>query len=325
MRGDAAAPWCAWCAGVLACCAGSAAAQYPVKPVRLIVPLAPGGGNDLLSRGVSKHLSESLGQSVIIDNRPGASGIIGTEAAARAASDGYTLLMGGSGQMSINPSLYRKLPYDPFRDFALITLVASFPSLLTVHPSLPVKNVKDLIALAKARPGQINYASSGNGSGSHLAMELLKVMAHVNLVHIPFKGAGPALTDLIAGQVSVLFNNPLSSMPYAQSGRIRAVAVTGVKRLSAMPDIPTVGESGLPGFDATVWLGLFAPAGTPVDIITRLNADVVKVLRRNEVQESFARQGIDAVGGTPEQFTARISADAAKWGAIIKASGARID
>ena len=304
---------------------GAIAQGYPAKPVRLIVPLAPGGGNDLLSRAISKHLTETLGQSVIIDNRPGASGIIGTETAARAAPDGYTLLMAGSGQMSINPSLYRKLPYDPFRDFTAITLVASFPSLLTVHPSLPVKNIKDLIALAKARPGQINYASSGTGSGSHLGMELFKSMAGVNLIHIPFKGAGPALTDLIAGQVSVLFNNPMSSMPYAQAGRIRAIAVTGVKRLQAMPEIPTVGESGLPGFDASVWLGLFAPAGTPADITTRIQSDVIKILRRNDVHDSFVRQGIDPAGGTTEQFTARIRADAAKWGAIIKISGARVD
>ena len=320
MRWSVAALWCA-----ILFCAGAAEAQYPGKSIRLIVPLAPGGGNDILSRGLSKHLSESLGQSVVIDNRPGASGIIGTETAARAAPDGYTLLMAGSGQMSINPSLYRKLPYDPFRDFVPITLVASFPSLLTVHPSLPVKNVKDLMALAMARPGQLNYASSGNGSGSHLAMELFKVMAGLSIVHIPFKGAGPALSELIAGHVSLLFNNPLSSMPYAQSGRIRAVAVTGAKRLKAMPEIPTVGESGLPGFDATVWLGLFAPAGVPVEITTRLQFEVVKILGRTDVQDNFARQGIDAVGNTPEQFIARIRADAAKWGSIIKASGARVD
>ncbi len=233
--------------------------------------------------------------------------------------------MAGSGQMSINPSLYRKLPYDPFRDFAAITLVASFPSLLTAHPSLPVKNVKDLIALAKAWPGQINYASSGNGSGSHLGMELFKSMAGVNLIHIPFRGAGPALTDLIAGQVSVLFNNPMSSMPCAQAGRIRAIAVTGAKRLQAMPEIPTIGESGLPGFDASVWLGLFAPAGTPADITTRIQSDVVRILRRNDVHDSFVRQGIDPAGGTAEQFTARIRTDAAKWGAIIKTSSARLD
>lgn len=320
MRWSVAAPWCA-----ILFCAGAAEAQYPGKSIRLIVPLAPGGGNDILSRGLSKHLSESLGQSVVIDNRPGASGIIGTETAARAAPDGYTLLMAGSGQMSINPSLYRKLPYDPFRDFVPITLVASFPSLLTVHPSLPVKNVKDLMALAMARPGQLNYASSGNGSGSHLAMELFKVMAGVSIVHIPFKGAGPALSELIAGHVSLLFNNPLSSMPYAQSGRIRAVAVTGAKRLKAMPEIPTVGESGLPGFDASVWLGLFAPAGVPVEITARIQSDVVKILSRADVQENFARQGIDAIANTPEQFIARIRADAAKWGGIIKASGARVD
>lgn len=270
-------------------------------------------------------MSESLAQSIVIENRPGASGIIGTEAEARAAPDGYTLLMAGSGQMSINPVMYRKLPYDPFRDFVAITLVASFPSLLTVHPSLPVRSVRELITLARAKPGQLNYASSGNGSGSHLAMELFKTMAGVNIVHIPFKGAGPALSELIAGHVSLLFNNPLSSMPYARAGRVRAVAVTGNRRLVAMPDIPTIGESGLPGFDASVWLGLFAPAGVPAEITSRLQAEVARVVRRPEVQEQFAKQGIEALGSTSEEFASRIRSDTAKWDKIIRASNARVD
>lgn len=300
-------------------------AQYPVKPIRLIVPLAPGGGNDIMSRYIGKYLAESLGQSVIIDNRPGASGIIGTELAARAPADGYTMFMGGSGQMSINPSLYRKLPYDPHRDFSPVTMVVEFPSLLTVHPSLPVKRVSDLIKLAKSRPGQLNYASSGNGTGSHLAMELFKTMAGVNIVHVPYKGAGPALADLISGQVSLLFNNPLSSMPHAQAGRIRAVAVTGTKRLLAMPDMPTVGESGLPGFEATIWLGLFAPAGTSQEIIARINAETVGVLNRLETRDWIAKRGMEPAGSTPEQFAARVNADAVKWEKVIRDSGARVD
>lgn len=304
---------------------GSGYGAISGQDLRLIVPLAPGGGNDILSRGLSRHLSESLAQSIVIENRPGASGIIGTEAEARAAPDGYTLLMAGSGQMSINPVMYRKLPYDPFRDFVAITLVASFPSLLTVHPSLPVRSVRELITLARAKPGQLNYASSGNGSGSHLAMELFKTMAGVNIVHIPFKGAGPALSELIAGHVSLLFNNPLSSMPYARAGRVRAVAVTGNRRLVAMPDIPTIGESGLPGFDASVWLGLFAPAGVPAEITSRLQAEVARVVRRPEVQEQFAKQGIEALGSTSEEFASRIRSDTAKWDKIIRASNARVD
>lgn len=313
--------------GVLVFAATLAFAQstYPAKPIRLIVPLAPGGGNDLLSRYVGQRLGDTIGQPVLIDNRPGASGMIGTEVAARAAPDGYTILMGGSGQMSINPSLYSKLPYDPVRDFAPIALVGVFPSLLTVHPSLPVKSIADLIRLAKARRGELNYGSSGNGTGSHLAMELLKTMAGINIVHIPYKGAGPALTDLMAGQVLMLFNNPLSSLPYVKSRRIRAVAVTGTQRLVAMPEIPTVGESGLPGFEATIWLGLFAPAAVSKDIVARLNSEVGKVLQRTDVKGWMAQQGIEPVGGTPEQFSTRIRADTSKWGAVIKASGARID
>jgi tripartite-type tricarboxylate transporter receptor subunit TctC len=305
--------------------AGESAAQYPSKAIRLVVPLAPGGGNDLLSRYMSQKLGESLGQQVIIDNRPGGSGMIGAEHVARSAPDGYTILMAGSGQMSINPSLYAKMPYDPARDFQPISIVGSFSSMLTAHPSLPVKTVHDIVRLAKEKPGQLNYASSGNGSGSHLSMELFKSMAKVNLVHIPYKGAGPALTDLLSGQVSLLFNNPLSSMPFVRSGRTRAIAVTGTKRLSAMPEVPTVAESGLPGFDSTIWLGFFLPAATPRDIVVRLNSEVVKIVQRPAVREWLAQQGMDAVGNTPEEFAARIRSDAVKWGAVIKASGARVD
>jgi tripartite-type tricarboxylate transporter receptor subunit TctC len=297
--------------------------SYPAKPVRLVVPLAPGGGNDILARYVGKHLTDGLGQQVVIENRAGAGGMMGTEFVARAAPDGYTLLMGGSGQMVINPGFHRK--YDPLRDFAPISLVGGFASLLVVHPSLPVKTVNDLIRLAKSRPGQINYASSGNASSGHLAMELFRTMAGINIVHIPYKGAGPALTDVMAGQVSLLFNNPVASIPYVKAGRLRGIAVTGTKRLIAIPDVPTVGESGLPGFDATNWLGLFAPAGTPRDIVARLNSEVVKILQRQDVQDWLAQQGFEPGGNTPEQFAAKIKSDTDKWAKVIRDSGTRLD
>jgi tripartite-type tricarboxylate transporter receptor subunit TctC len=305
--------------------AQAAAAEYPTKPIRLLVPVAPGGGNDLLSRHIAQKLGETSPQRIVVDNRAGAGGVIATELAARAPADGYTLLMGGSAQIAINPQLHRKLPYDTQKDLAPITLIADFPSLVIVHPGLPVQSVKDLIAHAKANPGRVAYGSPGNGSGTHLAVELLKIQAGIDLIHVPYKGAGPALADLVSGQIALLLNNPLSSLPYVRTGRVRAVAVTGAKRLAAAPNIPTVSESGLPGFTATHWLGLLAPARTPPSIISRLHRDVSNAVHQRETVEWFQGQGMEAVGSTPSDFSTRIRADISKWGKVIESAGVRLD
>ena len=310
----------------IACRPAVAAAEieYPSKPVRLIVPLAPGGGNDILSRYIAGKLGELNAQRIVVDNRPGAAGNIGTEIAAKAAPDGYTLLMGGSAQITTNPSLYA-LPYDVQRDLAPIILIADFPLLVLVHPSLPVHSMQELIAFAKTRPGKISYGSSASGGGPHLAVELIKSLTGIDMVHVPYKGAGPALADLVAGQISLLLNNPLSSLPFSRSGRVRAIAITSSKRSAAMPDIPTVSESGIPGFTATNWLGLFAPARTPREIVLKLHSDVKRILEQKDTLRWFFDQGMDPVGSTPEQFAETIKADTAKWGKVIKASGARIE
>ena len=310
---------------VIGCTAAVAAdGDYPARPVRLIVPLAPGGGNDILSRYLAGKLGELSGQRIIVDNRPGAAGNIGTEIVAKAAPDGYTLLMGGSAQITTNPTLYT-LPYDVQRDLAPITLIADFPLLVLVHPSLPVHSIRELIAFAKARPGKISYGSSASGGGTHLTVELIKSLTGIDMVHVPYRGAGPALADLVAGQISLLLNNPLSSLPFAKAGRVRAIAITSAARMAAAPDIPTVSESGLPGFTATNWLGLFAPAGTPHDIVLKIHADVKRILAQKETQRWFADQGMDAVGSTPQQFADTIRADTAKWGKVIRDSGAKAD
>jgi tripartite-type tricarboxylate transporter receptor subunit TctC len=305
--------------------AAAAENEYPSKSVRLIVPLAPGGGNDILSRYIAHKLGETTGQRIVVDNRPGAGGNIGTELAAKAPPDGYTLLMGGSAQITTNPSLYKNLPYDVMKDLAPITLIAEFPLLVLVHPSLPVHSMKDLIAFAKSRPGKISYGSSASGGGTHLTVELIKTMTGIDMVHVPYKGAGPALADLVAGQISLLLNNPLSSLPYAKSGRIRPIAITSIKRLAAMPDIPTVDESGIPGFSATNWLGLFAPARTPPAIVMKIHDDVTKIIRQKDTVEWITGQGMEPVGSSPDQFLERIKADTAIWSKVIKDSGARID
>ncbi len=308
---------------IIGCTAAVAAdGDYPARGVRLIVPLAPGGGNDILSRYLAGKLGELNGQRIIVDNRPGAAGNIGTEIVAKAAPDGYTLLMGGSAQITTNPILYT-LPYDVQRDLAPITLIADFPLLVLVHPSLPVHSIRELIAFAKARPGKISYGSSASGGGTHLTVELIKSLTGIDMVHIPYRGAGPALADLVAGQISLLLNNPLSSLPFAKAGRVRAIAITSAARMAAAPDIPTVSESGLPGFTATNWLGLFAPAGTPHDIVLKIHADVKRILAQKETQRWFADQGMDAVGSTPPQFADTIRADTAKWGKVIRDSGAK--
>jgi tripartite-type tricarboxylate transporter receptor subunit TctC len=317
---------CAALAAVLALIAAGAAAQsYPTKPIRLVVPFPPGGTTDILAREVGQRLSASLGQTVVIDNRPGAGGNIGAELVAKSAPDGYTLLMCTVSTHAINPNLYAKLPYDHVADFAPVILVASVPNVLEVTPSLPVNSVADLIKLAKEKPGQINFASSGSGTSIHLSGELFKTMAGVDMTHVPYKGSAPALTDLIGGQVQVMFDNLPSSLPQIKAGKLRAIAVTSAQRAPALPNVPTIAESGLPGFEATSWFGVVAPAGTPPAIVARLNADLNQWLQTPEAREKLLAQGAAAAGGSPEQFAAYIRAETEKWAKVVKASGAKVD
>lgn len=306
-------------------CATALAQTYPAKPIRMIAPFPPGGTTDILARVAGQKITEALGQQVIIDNRPGAGGNIGTELVAKAAPDGYTLLTAPGSTLTINPSLFAKLSYDVLKDFAPVTIIAAVPNLLVVHPSLPVKSVKELVALAKARPGQLNYASTGAGQSTHLSMELFKTMAGIDAVHIPYKGSSPALADLLGGQVSLMFDNMPSSLPHVKAGKLRALAVSTLKRSPALPQLPTVAESGLPGFEVSVWFGVLAPAGTPRDIVTKLNGAIVKSLQTPDVHERLVSQGAEAIGNTPEQFTAQMQRDLVKWAKVVKDSGAKLE
>ena len=306
-------------------CAQVFAQSYPAKPIRLIVPYPPGGATDIFGRILGARLGELLGQQVVPEQRAGAAGVLGAEAAARAAPDGYTLVVGQASNLAINQHLMSKLPYDPVKDFAPITLIATSPNLLVVHPSLPARSVNDLVALAKARPGSINYASAGNGSPGHLAAEYFKKLAKVDIVHIPYKGATPALTDVIAGQASLYFTSPIAAQPYVQSGRLRQLAVTSAQRFPPLPDVPTVAESGLRDYEIVSWWGLLAPAGVPKEIIARVHAEAVKALNTAEMKERLAGQGAMVVTNTPEQFAAYIKSEIANWGRIVAVSGARMD
>ncbi len=297
---------------------------YPAKPVRMIVPFPAGGATDIIARIVSQKLGENLGQTVIVDNRPGASGNIGSDIAAKAPPDGYTLVMGNLSSHAINASLF-KLPYDPVADFAPVTIVAVVTNILVTHPSLPARSVKELVALAKARPGQINYASAGSGSPAHLAGELFKTSARVDLYHVPYKGNAPAVNDLIAGEATVMFSAMPSVMPHVATGRLRALAVTTLKRSPAAPNLPTIAESGLSGFDVSAWNGVLAPARTPHDIIARMHREIVKILQLPDVKERLSGLGAEPLGDTPEHFADVIKADVAKWARVVKESGARAD
>jgi tripartite-type tricarboxylate transporter receptor subunit TctC len=296
------------------------AQTYPTKPVRLIVPFAPGGGTDIIGRAIAPHLGQAFGQQVIVDNRPGAGTIIGAEIAARSPPDGYTIFMGINGTMAINPSMYRKLPYDPVKDFAPIAMLGVGPNVLVVHPSLPARSVKDLIAIAKARPGQLSFASSGTGGAPHLAGELLKSMAKIDMTHIPYKGAGPATVDLVAGHVQVMFAGLGAAIPHIKSGRLRGIAVASAKRSASIPELPTIADT-LPGFEASTWFALFAPAGTPKDIVARLNSEVIKVMGRKDVQQQLLAQGYEAGTSTPEQLAALLKQDIPRWASVIRGAG----
>jgi len=301
------------------------AQAFPVKPLRLILPYPPGGGSDTIARPFARRMAESIGQQVVVDNRGGAGGNIGMEAAARAAPDGYTFVLGLTAQLAVNPGLYPKLPYDPVKDFEPIMLLANGAYLLVAHPSLLAKTMKDVIAIAKKRPGEILYASSGNGSGAHLATELLNTMTGIRLVHVPYKGGGPALVDTISGQTQLLFATPIASTGHIQAGRLRAIAVSTTKRVSSMPQVPTVSESGVPGFDAGVWYAMLAPRGTPRDIVNRLNEEFRKVLADPGIREFLTKSGVDPEGGTPEELAKYLRSEITKWARVIKEANIRMD
>ncbi len=300
------------------------AQDYPVKPIRLIVPFAAGGPMDIMSRAVADKLTSAWGQQVVVDNRGGAGGSIGTEIAARAAPDGYSLLTGHIGTHAVNVSLYRKLGYDPVRDFAPITLMATLPLGLFVHQSVPAKSVRELIAYAKARPGQLNFASAGSGGPTHMAGEMLKAMAGIDIVHVPYKGNAAALNDLIAGQAQMMFSNLLTAMPHVRSGRLRAIAISSAKRSPQAPDLPTVAESGVPGYDILPWYGVLAPAGTPRAIVNKLNREIRAILEAPEMKSRFMAQGIDLATSTPEDFGRLIRTEIPKWRKVVKDSGASV-
>ena len=297
---------------------------FPSRPIRIIVPASPGGAADILSRTIAQKLADAWGQPVLVDNRTGAAGIIGAEAAAKAPNDGYTIMMGFAGVIAVNPSLYKTLPYDSVKDYAPVALVALSPLMLVVHPAVPAYSVNELIALAKAKPGQLNFASTDSGSTQHLSAELFKSMAGIDMTHIPYKGSSLAYPDLLAGNVSLMFENMLSMLPNAKSGKVRALAVTGTKRSAAMPDLPTVADS-VPGFSAVGWYGVLAPAGTDAAIVNKLSAEINRILKLPEVSERLSSLGAEPSGSTPEEFAAHIRTEIAKWGKVVRDSGARIE
>lgn len=303
---------------------GAFAQGYPVKPVKVIVPYPPGGGTDASTRIIAKKLSESLGQPVVIENKPGAGTLIGAEVAAKSAPDGYTLFLGSIATMSINTSLYNKLPYDPLKDFTPLSQTFSYPLVLVTNPSVAATSVKELLALAKAKPGQMNYASFGNGSSSHLGTELLKSMAGVDIVHITYKGSAPAIMDVMGGKVEMMFVDPPAAVAHIASGRIKGMAVSSAHRSPLLPEMPAVSDV-VPGFGFTSWGGLLVPAGTPADIVDRLQLEIVRILKLPDVQQQFAHLGIEPTGSTSQQFAELIASETAKWAEVVKASGAKLD
>jgi tripartite-type tricarboxylate transporter receptor subunit TctC len=313
---------CLACAALAVATAGAAFAQagYPSKPVRMVVPSSAGGGTDIVARIIAPELSKRLGQQVVIDNRPGAGTMIGLEVAAKSPPDGYTLLMGLS-TLAINSALYKKVPYDPVRDFAPITQAVSSASIIVVHPSVPVKTLKELIAFARARPGQLNYASAGTGTYPHMTMELFLSMAKLKMVHIPYKGTGPAMIDMVGGQVATMAATILTGMPQIRAGRLRPLGITSAVRSPIVPDIPTVAEAGLPGYESVQWYGMLAPARTPKEIVTRLHDDTTRILQQPEIKARFAGDGADPVGSTPEEFTRYIQSELTKWAKVARDAG----
>lgn len=308
---------------VLLCVPLAAAQGYPSKPVRMIVPYPPGGPNDIFGRLLAQKLSEAFGQQVIVDNRSGASGIIGAELGARAAADGYTLLLGGAALLAMNPALLARLPYDPLKDFAPVSLIASTPFLLVTHPSLPVKTVQDLIGLARARPGQLNFASAGAGGPPRLAAELFKSMTGVDMVHVPYNGGGPAMTATLAGEVQLYFPSIAPALPLVRERRLKGIAVTSAKRTAAVPELPTIAESGVPGYEIGNWFAIVVPAATPGPVVARLNAEVVKAIHAAEMKKRFIELGADPIGSAPEDLAAYTRSEMVKWAKVIRAAGIR--
>jgi tripartite-type tricarboxylate transporter receptor subunit TctC len=301
------------------------AQPYPNKPIRIIVPFPPGGGNDVIARVVAQKLNERLGQQVVIDNRAGANGIVGLQALMQSPADGYTLAVAAAGPMAVNPSLYDKLPYDPLKDFAPITNMVNFPLLLVTHPTVQAKTTLELINLAKAKPKQLFFASPGSGNSGHLAGELFNAMANVQTVHVPYKGQGPALSDLLAGQVQMLYSSIPSVINQVKSGQLKAIAVGSAKRVPSLADVPTLSESGLPGYEAYSWVGIVAPAKTPKEIVTRLNREIVDILKLPDVAEKLNQQGALPVGDSPEQFAIYIKDEIVKWGAVVRSANIKAD
>jgi tripartite-type tricarboxylate transporter receptor subunit TctC len=309
-------------------CAQSAAAGariYPVKPIRLVVPFAPAGAGDLFGRAVAQRYKEAWEQEVVVENRGGAGGNIGAGYVAKSAPDGYTLLLGNLGVLAINPTLYKEVPFDSVKSFDPVSLVGGTPLLLVVHPSVPAKTVKDLITLAKARPGNLNFASAGTGGPTHLAGEMLKSESGVNIVHVPYKGNIAAITAVIAGEAHMMITTILTPLPYLGNGRLRGLAVTTRERQPAIPQIPTMDEAGVPGFEVSGWYGVLAPAGTPREIIEKLNSEIVKMMRSPEINGQFVKQGLEVFASTPEQFSAKIKSDSVKWGKVVTATRATVD
>jgi tripartite-type tricarboxylate transporter receptor subunit TctC len=301
--------------------AWSQAAGYPNRPVKIIVAFPPGQATDQAARAIAQRLSETMGQQFVVENRPGAASIIGTEAAARAPNDGYTLFMGSSGPLAVNPGMYAKLPYDPIRDFVPISLALKVPFFLVVNPSVPAGSVAEFVAWVRANPGKVNFGTAGNGASNHLSAEYFRSVAGIDMVHVPYKGSPPAVTDLIGGQISVMFETGPLTVPHVKTGKLRALAVASAQRSSALPELVTIAESGYPGFEAVGWAGLLAPAGTPREIVTRVNAEMVRSLAMPELKERFVAMGAELVSSTPEEFDAYIRSETAKWGKVIKDVG----
>jgi tripartite-type tricarboxylate transporter receptor subunit TctC len=301
------------------------AEPYPAKPVRIVVPFAAGGSTDILARNIAQRLNDALRGPVIVENRPGGGAVVGADYVAKSIPDGYTLLMGTNTTHAVAPHLYIKLPYNALRDFVAISEIAYNPQFLDVHPSIPVKSVKELIALARARPGQLNYGSAGQGSASHMAMELFRSMARVDMTHVPYKGSGPAMIDVLGGHLAMMFDVVLTTLPHMKSGKVRVLGVSSLQRVDVAPEVPTIAETGLPGYEALVWFGLFAPAGTPTEIVNRLSTEVGAIVRQPKLRETFVVQGLTPVGSGSSEFAARVGKDHAVWGKVIREAGIKLD